>query len=927
MVPHVKAIVDMCLWLAGNSELEDPVRVKAISLLGRITKLKKNTIVKNKLYIPIIDTLFPVLCIRNDADDGDDGDDEDDEGSTPAASAAQTLDVLAVNLPPEKYMSNLLRHVEPALKNGYNDLAKVKGAFYALAVSAEGCSDHIRRKYLASFLRCVGDGIKHETPGVRHAALYALGQFSEFLQPDISDYADSILPVLLVQLDQAVAAMDPEKHNGSLDRIFYALEVFSENLEEKLVPFLPELMNRLIPLATFDNDYKVGVRRLRLLSVSMVGSVANAVKEHLVPYFDHIMPLMMPYLSLDYGTEENQELVTQSLDTLASVAKAVGPTNLVPSLADKCWSLGMQLIRDHDDPDIRKCVYNLFSVAVFVVVKGSGGGSESNKDDLVKALPEVVEMMLNSVSSPQGLEVDYGDDDNEDNDKVKGLVNLDTLLDVEDDGSSQQPDSEEDIMDEEDEDEDEEGKDQDQLENIKGLRVENAYLEEKYQALVALRELCKNVGPEAFGPFLPRCYAEVYGMLDYPDEDIREAAMAALASFTVARCKSLQQQADQDKYEEVANFREAVADLVSKIYAMVRTEEDVSVVCASLESLTDLLKGCGRRATDIEGVPGLIVDCMLAIMKSDCVCMDSDGKEHNNGHQVEDDEDEEAEQDEQLFEYAGDVLPSLGKAMADPAAFAPIFRTLLPNLLKKTKRNRTSAEKSFSVGSLAECLESLSGEFLEPFVDQLMPAFLHNFRDEDKEVRNNAIFGIGELALHGGPGMQRHFPAVLQSLSVRLGAETDPRCLDQIVGAVCRLILANKSAVPLAEVVPVVLANLPLKEDLDEYAVVFKCIRLLYSDGDVNVKAGLAKILEISATVYGQKKLASVASSPDVHRPQFGVGGDDDDEDQERLAELRLQLVSLIRQVSADFPKEFAAVAGSLSPELTSNLGAIVQFG
>jgi hypothetical protein len=61
----------------------------------------------------------------------------------------------------------------------------MKGAYNALAVCAEGCSEHIRTKYLSSFLQVVGNGIKHQHPAVRNSALYALGQFSEYLQPDI----------------------------------------------------------------------------------------------------------------------------------------------------------------------------------------------------------------------------------------------------------------------------------------------------------------------------------------------------------------------------------------------------------------------------------------------------------------------------------------------------------------------------------------------------------------------------------------------------------------------------------------------------------------------------------------------------------------------------------------------------------------------
>lgn len=58
-----------------------------------------------------------------------------------------------------------------------------------------------------------------------------------------------------------------------LERIFFALEIFCENLEEKLIPFLPDLMNRLLTVIN-------GVFPLKAkeLSVSCIGSLANAVE-------------------------------------------------------------------------------------------------------------------------------------------------------------------------------------------------------------------------------------------------------------------------------------------------------------------------------------------------------------------------------------------------------------------------------------------------------------------------------------------------------------------------------------------------------------------------------------------------------------------------------------------------------------------------
>jgi hypothetical protein len=45
-------------------------------------------------------------------------------------------------------------------------------------------------------------------------------------------------------------------------------------------------------------------------------------------------------------------------------------------------------------------------------------------------------------------------------------------------------------------------------------------------------------------------------------------------------------------------------------------------------------------------------------------------------------------------------------------------------------------------------MEPLDG-VLEPFVPHLYTTFTTLMRDSDSEVRNNSVFGLGELVLHG----------------------------------------------------------------------------------------------------------------------------------------------------------------------------------
>ena len=49
----------------------------------------------------------------------------------------------------------------------------------------------------------------------------------------------------------------------------------------------------------------------------------------------------------------------------------VGPTNFVPSLAEECCKLGIELMQQNDDPDVRKAAFTLFGAVAFVAKGGT----------------------------------------------------------------------------------------------------------------------------------------------------------------------------------------------------------------------------------------------------------------------------------------------------------------------------------------------------------------------------------------------------------------------------------------------------------------------------------------------------------------------------------------------------------------------------
>lgn len=197
-----------------------------------------------------------------------------------------------------------------------------KASYLAIAVIAEGCSEHIRTKYLESFLQCICKGITEESPILRNAALFSLGQFSEHLQPEISQYASQLLPVLFDYLSHmCIQLQNDGKEPPSVDRMFYAMENFCENLDKELLPYLPTLMERLF--FVLNPTYSI---HLRELALSAIAAAANAAKEEMMPYFPKIIEHLREYLTADPASDLAC-LQAQAVDTLGVLARTVGPDN------------------------------------------------------------------------------------------------------------------------------------------------------------------------------------------------------------------------------------------------------------------------------------------------------------------------------------------------------------------------------------------------------------------------------------------------------------------------------------------------------------------------------------------------------------------------------------------------------------------------
>ncbi|XP_013410822.1 importin-4-like [Lingula anatina] len=806
MVPHVKLMVDFCLEVAANEKLGDSIRIKTLSFISWLTRLKKKALLKHKLIQPILNVLFPVMCSPHqegrgggehmEGEEEEEEDEEEDEygseSSTPNKYAAQVMDMMALHLPPEKFIPNVMRFVEPALHS--QNPQERKAAFITVAVITEGCSDHIRNKLMAPLLQSVCKGITDDSQQVANAAMFALGQFCEFLQPDISKYASELLPLLFDYLNKAINSAD--KNPGGLVKTYFALETFCENLGKDILPYLPVLMERLLSVLSSDASL-----RMKELAFSAIGAAANAAEEQLLPYFPAIMEQLKLYLAPTVSADQLTVQV-QAIDTLGALARTIGKENFQP-LAVESIQLGINLLVSTADPDLRRCVYGLFAAIASL-----------GKTDMAPYLQTIVSHMLDSVKSTEGITAHYNDED--------------SAFHVFED--EEEEEDVEDIVDEEDEDDD-----------IAGFSVENAYLNEKEDACCSLGEIASHTGA-AFMPYLQQSFQAVTQLYDHPAPNIRKGSIIAVGHLCCTLGAVAMESGDQQAQQGMI---EMLSTTVPKLISVIEKDSDRFVVMAALQTIQSMLEKVKAPILQGQGHLEGIAKCVKDVFQQKTACQDESTEE--------DTEDDEAEYDLMLIEHAGDVISHLAKA-AGGAQFAPYMAGFLPELLKRLKKNSSIAEKSFAIGTLAETTEAL-GPAIGPFVQHLYPVYMTGIRDEDEEVRGNAAFAIGILVANSGDALLSQYPHILEVLYKTLQKESVPRVMDNTCAAVCRLIFANPEHVPLDQVLPVVLQFLPLKEDFEENVTVFSCIGKLYGAYQDKIVNFLPKLIYISAQVIGTEQI------------------------------------------------------------------------
>ncbi|GAB4843736.1 Importin-5 [Ancistrocladus abbreviatus] len=198
---------------------------------------------------------------------------------------------------------------------------------------------------------------------------------------------------------------------------------------------------------------------------------------------------------------------------------------------------------------------------------------------------------------------------------------------------------------------------------------------------------------------------------------------------------------------------------------------------------------------------------------------------------------EENEQEEELFEQIGDCLGTLIKTFK--ASFLPFFDELSTYLTPMWGKDKTAEERRIAICIFDDVLEQCREAALK-YYDTYLYHLLDACSDENPDVRQAAVFGLGVCAEYGGSVFR---PVVGDALSrlnaiIRHPNSTHPENLmayDNAVSALGKICQFHRDSIDAAQAIPLWLNCLPIRGDLIEAKVVHEqlCSMLERSDGEL----------------------------------------------------------------------------------------------
>jgi hypothetical protein len=651
----------------------------------------------------------------------------------------------------------------------------------------------------------------HAEHGYRKAALMVVGcaieGCSDYLQPRMPDF----LPLIVRGLQDA--------HPSVRKAACLALSYIAEELQSDITQYHTSLIPPLFQL-TQDNNKLVLKYVWNALDAIIEGMESEPVQGYL--------PTLMEQIGAVLSSPASSIVKGLALGTLGSAARTSGAA-FVPYFPSVIERLAQFMALKPSSADENEN-FDLLNERAAATDAAGAIADAVGKDVFRPYAAELLRLSLEGLTIPGGKLRDsafcfYGIMT-----RVFGAEVGESLPSIMPEifKSLRQSETEEALDDEDDFTDDDEAR----------FEAYSAVAQEKEIVVDVIAEIFENLGSQ-FVPYVNEVYKELIKATTHFSEGLRRSAISCLLQFVINYYNlggngeyipglPLQKPVD-------ANTAAIIKETMGHVLQILQEEEERLVVVHICNEILNALDTVGPAL--LENHMPEICPILLKLFQREHLCQ---------LQQDEDDEDldgedpqEVAEQDSLVISGACDLFGRISKALGN--SFLPYIPQFYPEIRKYADENKPSSERATAIATFGELADFTKGSITE-FTDDLLQIFQRALTDSDPEVRSNAAYGMGTLCANTTKDITAQYPAILQLLSPLFNNQPVANITDNACGAVCRMIMTRPDAIPLDDVLPVILQTLPLKADYNENVPVYTCLVKLIQSGHPAIQPHLQKI-------------------------------------------------------------------------------------
>ncbi|XAR68644.1 hypothetical protein NMG60_11003840 [Bertholletia excelsa] len=638
---------------------------------------------------------------------------------------------------------------------------KQHAALICLAQIAEGCSK-VMIKILEQVVGMVLNAFQHPHPRVRWAAINAIGQLSTDLGPDLQvQFHHRVLPALS-------GAMDDFQNPRVQAHAASAVLNFSENCTpDILIPYLDGIVGKLLVLL------QNGKQMVQEGALTALASVADSSQENFQKYYDAVMPYLKAIL-VNATDKANRMLRAKSMECISLVGMAVGKDKFRDD-AKQVMEVLMTLQGSQLETDDPTTSYMLQAWARLCKCLGQ---------DFLPYMSVVMPPLLQSAQLKPDVTITSADSDADLDESDDESIETITLGD-------------------------------------KRIGIKTSVLEEK---ATACNMLCCYADElkEGFFPWIDQVAPILVPLLKfYFHEEVRRAAVSAMPELL--RSAKLAVEKGQSQGRNESYIKQLSDYIIPALVEALHKEPEIEISASMLDALNECIEISGPLLDERQ------VRCIVDEIKQVITASSTRKHERAERARAEDFDAEEGEllkeeneQEEELFDQVGDCLGTLIKTFK--AAFLPFFDELSSYLTPMWGKDKTGEERRIAICIFDDIAEQCREAALK-YYDTYLPFLLEACNDENPDVRQAAVYGIGVCAEFGGSVFR---PLVGEALSRLDVVIRNPNALhsenvmvyDNAVSALGKICQFHRDSIDAAQVVPAWLGCLPIKSDLIEAKLV-----------------------------------------------------------------------------------------------------------